>query len=386
MSLTIDELAADGAEEPGFLDFGSFGPISTAVLAEERAFRHVHEHARPGALAALGEQDARVREVAARMLGRSAAQVAFQPNTSEGLLHTMFGVTGPVAFSPAEFPSIPFAAARAASALHVLEPRPLLLDDQPEPGRVTPGALREQLGGAGDGVLDGCVAVAVSLVDFRTGYLADLEGIRQVIGERLLIVDAIQGFGVVDAPFELADVVVSGGQKWLRAGWGTGILALSDRALEQLTPVWSGFAAAEGDELPTDAVPPPAAGARAYTVSPPDPIAQARLATALERIEEVGLAAIAERLGERVDAVLALLDEAGVPVVSPRVPGERAGLVVAQPAPEHLTALAAALLNHGVSATVRQGRIRFAPHVSTTDETLDMLRAALVEFRGLTAL
>ncbi len=39
----------------------------------------------------------------------------------------------------------------------------------------------------------------VSLVDFRTGYRADLAALRDVIGDRLLIVDAIQGFGAVDA-------------------------------------------------------------------------------------------------------------------------------------------------------------------------------------------
>jgi len=49
---------------------------------------------------------------------------------------------------------------------------------------VTPGNIRDQLTASVE-------AVAVSLVDFRTGYLVDLEGIRQVIGDRLLIVDAI---------------------------------------------------------------------------------------------------------------------------------------------------------------------------------------------------
>ena len=69
-------------------------------------------------------------------------------------------------------------------------------------GRVTPGTR------SASSSTPTIAAVAVSLVDSRTGYLADLDGIRQVIGDRLLIVDAIQGFGVVDAPYELADVVV----------------------------------------------------------------------------------------------------------------------------------------------------------------------------------
>ena len=46
--------------------------------------------------------------------------------------------------------------------------------------------------------------------------------------------DGIQGFGVVDEPWELADVLVVGGQKWLRAGWSTGFVVLSDRALERM--------------------------------------------------------------------------------------------------------------------------------------------------------
>ncbi|TPX00935.1 aminotransferase class V-fold PLP-dependent enzyme, partial [Schumannella luteola] len=133
-------------------------------------------------------------------------------------------------------------------------------------GRVTPGNIRDQLDSS-------VVAVAVSLVDFRTGYLVDLEGIRQVIGDRLLIVDAIQGFGVVDAPYQVADVVVAGGQKWARAGWGTGFLALSDHALEHLTPVWSGFTGTESEGMPLDEVLPPAPDARAYAVSNADPIA-----------------------------------------------------------------------------------------------------------------
>jgi selenocysteine lyase/cysteine desulfurase len=299
--------------------------------------------------------------------------VTFQPNTSEGLMHAMFGLTGAIALSPYEFPSLTYAAQRASEALGVLSPIWLETDH----GRVTPGNIRDQLTST-------TVAVAVSLVDYRTGYLADLDGIRQVIGDRMLIVDAIQGFGVVEAPLDVADVVACAGYKWARAGAGTGFLALSDRAAEQLIPVWSGYTGADTDDELAPTIASPVRGARGFTVSRPDPVAQARLAAALEQIGQVGVAAIRERMTETVSRIIDLADEYAVPVVSSRDERERAGIVVLEPAADQLTVLAASLHNHGISATIRNATVRLSAHASTTDETLAMLRAAFLSFSTAT--
>jgi selenocysteine lyase/cysteine desulfurase len=229
------------------------------------------------------------------------------------------------------------------------------------------------------------VAVAISLVDFRTGYLVDLEGVRQVIGDRMLIVDATQGLGIVDAPYGVADVVVGGGQKWPRAGWGTGFLALSDRALGHLTPVWSGFNATDVEGTPMDEVPDPTRGPGRFSVSNPDPVAQARLAAALEEMASVGVPAINARIAEKVGRIIDLADEFALPVTSPRAEAERAGIVVVEPAADQLTVLAASLHNHGITATVRSGHVRLAPHVSTDDETFAMLKAAFLSFSTATS-
>ena len=366
---TISEFASQFSEEPGYLDFAGVGPVGHGVETEAAAQHGLLGRARFGTLGSLAEQELRVRESVAQLTGFRPDQVAFQPNTSQGLMHAMFGLSGGVALSAAEFPSITFAAVRAASAIGALTPTWLETDH----GRVTPGNIRDQL-------TEEIVAVAVSLVDFRTGYRADIEGIRQVIGDRLLIVDAIQGFGVVDAPYQLADVVAAGGQKWVRAGWGTGFVALSDRAVDRLSPVFSGFVGTDVIDLPLDEVPPPTHGAGAFRVSNPDPIAAGRFAAALEGIAEVGVPAIAASIAEKTEAVIDLADEFGIPVTSPRDRSERAGIVVVEPAPDQLTVLAASLLNHGVSVTVRQGSVRISPHVSTTDETYAMLRASFTSF------
>lgn len=366
---TIDDFLSGFSEEPGYLDFATVGPFGRAVIEEEYAQLELMRRARFGSLSTLGDQDLRVREAIAEIIGFRPDQVVFQPNTSSGLMHSMFGITGGVLVSAAEYPSLTFATARAADTLKVLAPTWL----DTAGGPVTPSVIRDQL-------TPSIVAVAVSLVDFRTGYLADIEGIRQVIGDRLLVVDAIQGFSVVDAPFEVADVITSGGQKWARAGWGTGFLALSDRARDRLTPVFSGSDATDSPDIPLDRVLAPASGASAFSIAYPSPTAEARFAAALEDIARVGVTEINALVAEKVSRVIDLADEFAVPVVSSRAENERAGIVVLEPAADQLTTMTASLFNHGVSVTVRQNRVRVSPHASTGEETFEMLRAAFTSY------
>ncbi len=354
--------------EPGYLNYGRMGPLAASVVEQSRADVQLLASARYGSLGEFDRQDARVRAALAPLLGRPAEQIVFQPNTSTGLMHAMFGLHGGVLLSAQEFPSLPIAAVRAQQALGRVKP----LWIEAVHGVVTPGQIREQLDHS-------VAAVAVSLVDSRTGFLADLEGIREVIGDRLLIVDAIQGFGIVDAPFELADVVVSGGQKWLRSGWGTGFMALSEIAISRLVPVFSGFTGTTETE-PWGHVPPPASGASAYRVTNPDPMAESRFATALEEIAKVGVDVINSVMSASVAQVLELADEFSVPIVSSRSEQERAGIVVLQPGENRLALLNAALHNHGVSVSSRLGTIRLSVHAGTSVETLTMLRSALVEY------
>lgn len=366
--MSIDDYIAGFGEEPGYLDYGRVGPLSRVVAEESTAFTQVLERARYGSMGAFADQDQRVRAAASLITGFPVEQHVFQPNATQGLMHAMFGLTGGVLLSADEFPSLPISAVRAQDALHVVEPTWLVTDH----GKVTPGVIREQLD-------DRIAAVAVSLVDSRTGYLCDLEGIRQVIGDRLLIVDGIQGFGIVDAPWQLADVVVTGGQKWCRAGWGTGIMALSERALDELTPVFSGYTGTDEDEV-WGHVPPPSAGARAYRITNPDRIAEARFAAALEELALTGVPEVNRAITERVTEVIDLADEFAIAVASPRSEAERAGLVVLEPPAEQVTLLTASLHNHGVTATTRLGTVRLSVHAGTGEETIDMLRAALVSY------
>ncbi len=371
--ISIDDYLLRFDEEPGYLDFARVGPLSRAAIEEERALDELLSRARFGSLDGLMDQNSRFQSAASALTGFKPEQIVFQSNTSIGLMQVAFGLKGKILISAAEFPSGPFAVVRAASALGKVEPQWLETDF----AGVTASAIKKQLS-------KDTAAVALSLVDFRTGRLADLESIREVIGDRLLIVDGIQGFTAVDVDFQLADVLATGGQKWARAGWGTGLLALSDRALDAVQPVLSGFNATDVLPMPMDSVADPAKGAKAFQQSNPSPIAQARFAAAMEEVAEVGVGAIAARVLENSAKLIELADEFGIRVVSPRDDRQRAGIVSLEPEPAEFTSLVASLHNHGVTATSRGSSIRLSAHATTSDETIGMLRAAFESF-ALTA-
>ncbi len=108
---------------------------------------------------------------------------------------------------------------------------------------------------------------------------------------------------------------------------------------------------------------------------------RARLAAALEDVHDAGIAG-RRRPGSppTSPASSSSRTRSRLPVVSPRTPAERAGIVVLEPRPDQLTALTAALFNHGVSVTIRDGAVRIAPHAGTTEETLALLRSALLAY------
>ena len=242
-------------------------------------------------------------------------------------------------------------------------------------GKVTPGQIREQLE-------SNVAAVAVSLVDFRTGYLCDIEGIRQVIGDRLLIVDAIQGFGVVDAAVRGRRRRAARAARSGAAPDGApGIMALSASARSSASRrCFSGFTGTEerravGRGAAARSRRPRLPGVRTPTRSP-----RRASRPRCEDIAAVGVPAINAAVAERVSQVIELADEFAIPVVTlPRRAGARRHRRArAAGRAGHL--LAASLHNHGVTATTRSGQVRLSVHAATSDETLDMLRGAFVSY------
>ncbi|QOC25130.1 aminotransferase class V-fold PLP-dependent enzyme [Microbacterium hominis] len=349
----------------GYLDWAAFGPLSPAVRAEMLADAELLGSGRRSSIDLVTARVTEARGLVAGVLGCAPEEVVLQPSTTHGLFHTMQGLTGTVVVSAQDFPSLRVTARRAQDARGLLSVREI----DPIDGIVTVDAVAAALD-------DDVTAVGVSLVDFRTGALADLAALRELIGDRLLIVDAIQGFGVTEADWAAADVVCANGYKWLRAGRGTGFARFSDRARERIEPVLSGISGMQGDAT-TPGVPAPLVTAAAYQVAPTDPLAAGRLAAALREMTDAGIPAIAQELRARARDVMDLADRYAVPVLTPR--DRHAGIVTLQPAAHDAAALAAALANHGVTVTARGATIRVSPHVGTGADSLRLLGDALAE-------
>ncbi|MBN9175925.1 MAG: aminotransferase class V-fold PLP-dependent enzyme [Microbacterium sp.] len=347
----------------GYLDWARFGPLSPGVRAELHADAELLGTGRAAGTDLVGARVGEARGLVARVLDAPVDEIVLQPSTTQGLLHAMFGLEGVVVVPAQDFPAVRIAAHRAAAARGVLAVREI----DPPGGIVTPEAVAEALD-------DDVTAVALSLVDYRTGALADLAGIRAVIGERLLIVDAVQAFGVVDVDWSLADVVAGNGYKWLRAGRGTGFARFSPAARSRIAPVLSGISGMAGDASVLG-TPPALEGAAAYSVAPSDPLAAARLATSLREMLDAGVPAVAAEVHARAADVMALADRYEVPVVTPR--DAHAGIVAL--APQDPPTLAAALANHGVTVTARGATIRVAAHVGTGADTLRLLGDAFAD-------
>ncbi|MEU3983386.1 aminotransferase class V-fold PLP-dependent enzyme [Streptomyces sp. NPDC026672] len=352
----------------GYLDFARFGPPSRDTVAATTRALEASALADHTTVDTLMIAEGTARDTAARLAGTDGSHTVLLPNASTGLFHAAFGVREGVVLAPrTDFPSNQYPWHRAADLGRAT---PRWLDPAPGAG-VTPDLVRAAL-------TDDVVALSVSAVDFRTGFRADLAALREAIGpDRLLIVDAIQAFGVARLPWDAADVVIAGGQKWLRAGWSTGFATLSDRALDTLEPVLTGWTGVRDVGLFDGTEHPPAPGAQRWSITNLSPVAAAGFAAALDLVEQHGVAAVEAAISTRIDELIGVVEKFGGLVLSPTDPARRAG-ILSFTMPDHEPALVAeALRAEGVTATVRTDSLRLSPHASTPPEASERVADAL---------
>ncbi len=360
-------------ESPRFLNHAAVGPLSRR--ARSRLQEHVDLLSLPDRepvtdLLAKWEE---AKKLGAQLLATTPEHVSFVSSTSHGLFSAAFGLAGGNVVVPAnEFPANLYPWLRAEQA-GLIELRLVPIPD----GRVTPDVLRPA-------VDDDTVAVSVSAVGFLTGYRADLAALRELAGDALLIVDAVQALGALRVELTEADLVVAGSQKWMRAGIGSAIVAASDRLLERHRPLLTGWIGVE-DIFGPDPIPhAPQSSAERFALGSSPLLAVGSWRGALEVTLEAGIGAIEAAVLERAGVFEAAVDQPGVELVQPgRRPNERSSIISFRVPGRDPAQVAQALVGDGFVLTHRDGSdtIRIAPHattpLATAGDVADSLKRAL---------
>lgn len=364
--MTLDAYLEQFSEPDGYLDFASNGPPSQAVV--DAVTEAIHWLAAPGVPSPF---EAAIRDARARgagLLGTSPEHVVLIPSTSAGLFAVAFGLPrGPVVVRKEDFPANAYPWLRAA-----VDGRISLVPVEAPDGRVDAARVAPLVDSS-------TVAVAVSLVDYLTGYRVDLGELREACGDALLVVDAAQGLGAVGVALAEADVVVSTGAKWLRGGLGVGLAGFSDRALERLAPTLTGWTGVEGFlDFETPVPHRPRADAQRFQQGSAPAFMACALAAALEVIDLAGMDAISRLVVERAAGVEEGLRRAGAEVLAPwRSPRERAGIVSFRMPHEALDRTAGRLAAGGLVVSRRAGLLRVSVHATSRAEVGERLHEVL---------
>jgi selenocysteine lyase/cysteine desulfurase len=212
--------------------------------------------------------------------------------------------------------------------------------------------------------------LAVSAVDWQTGFRADLAALASLCRERdvLLCVDAIQAVGALamDVAADGIDCLVTGGHKWLLAAEGSGAMFLSRRARERVEPVILGWKSVRDQDrylphhfdLRDDAA--------AFEPGSPPHVSILALGAAVDLLLEVGPRRIEQRVLEVTLRFAELLRQRGATIVSPWGEGERSAILTFR-----LGAPSSLLQSFGearIVARQRAGGIRLAPHFYNDDD------------------
>jgi selenocysteine lyase/cysteine desulfurase len=318
----------------------------------------------------------RVRKLAAQLVNAAPEEIAFVRNTSHGLGLVAEGLDwqpgDEVAVASAlEYPS------NVYPWLHLKDRGVVVRDIEVREGGVTPEAVAAAL-------TPRTKLVAVSSVQFATGYRTDLDALGALCERAgvLLCVDGIQSVGClpVDVKKSRIHFLSADSHKWMLGISGIGFLYVDRAVLPRLRPVLVGWRST------TDAwnfnrshfeLRPEAAkleeGSHAFT-------GIYALGAALELLLEVGLPTIEARIRELLAHVEPGLRALGCEVGP--APEHRAGILTFLPPGADPRALSTYLGERNVSASLRRGRIRISPHFYNRPEELDRL-VELV--RGFTA-
>ena len=217
--------------------------------------------------------------------------------------------------------------------------------------------------------------VPFSHVLFKSGFLQNAKAITDRAHEvgALVVLDAYQSAGTV--PFSVKDLNVDfatgGSVKWLCGGPGAGYLYVRPDLQETLEPKTTGWMAHE-DPFAFDTELRYASGIRRFLHgSPAIPALYAAL-SGYRIINEIGVDRIRAKNVRQTTRLIALAEEAGFKVTSPKNAADRGGTITV--GHDNASAMTNELIRREFIVDYRPGAgVRISPHFYNTDEELELV-------------
>ncbi|MEK7408061.1 MAG: aminotransferase class V-fold PLP-dependent enzyme [Acidobacteriota bacterium] len=305
-----------------------------------------------------------LRAAAARLIGAEAGEIAITKNTSEGIATVMTGLDwragDKVVIFEEEFP------ANYLPWKH-LERRGV---------RVEELSILDSLERV-DAACRGARLLAISFVQYLSGYRADLEAIGEICRRRncLFLVDAIQGLGAfpLDVRDARIDALAADGHKWLLGPEGCAVLYVRQDVQEAVAPIelgWTNFARWEDYANRDLAL---RADAGRYECGTLNTAGCFGLRAAIEFLIEVGIDRIAPHVQALGDQVAEGAAAKGYELLGTRTPATGAGIVSFRKPGLDVRAVVSQLKAKGIVAAARQGWVRVSPHFYISPEDIQRL-------------
>lgn len=232
---------------------------------------------------------------------------------------------------------------------------------------------------------DETLIVAVTQVCFRNGARLDIPAIAEIARQKgaLFLMDGYQGLGTLDFDVHESgvDFAVGGMLKYLLGTAGIGFLYVRAPLIVSLVPTATGWFAQEDIfAMDTSGYKPSPTARRFEMGTPPVPNCYAAEA-GLRILEDVGLPAIENRIGELTKSIIAEAKRAGYSLAVPEDPERHGALITIRTHDEH--ALVGILESQGIIVSSRFGNLRISPHFYNNQDDLDALFRALREQKHL---
>lgn len=312
------------------------------------------------------------RRETARLINAHENEIALTRNTTDGVNWIANGFDwnagDRVVSIDGEYPATIYPFMR-------LEPKGVELHlIEPQDGRIDYDALV-------DALATPTRMLAVSWVQFITGFRLDLERVGRLCAERdvLFLVDVIQGLGALPLDVKAAKISVAtgGSQKWMLGPQGAGFMYIAPEWLDRIEPTQVGSDSVASIMPYSDYDLSYRDGARRFEYSTLPAVPLIGMGASAKLLNESGPAAIEAKIHSLTCRLVEGLGAHGWRCHSPRGESEWSGIVSFTHPNIDPDEGARRLADAGAFAMKREGYLRLAPHFYQTDEEMETAIDAL---------